>query len=314
MRRAAIGLAATALGALALGAGAVTGISTPILSGSDLHGLPQTLLQATGFGQPGCSATQAAWSPDARVLALEMNCVAAGQGRRFWLLDLEHRDAVPASPPLGPPDLQRETASATGADLYWSEQTLLVFTSGYDDTRAPGSPGASLPISFVASLGPVSRTGIVGVSAELKQRRRATAAAREAVRALDDPGLLEATALSLRQHLVWLSDQGGGDIVLRSQDTGSGATYDVQRGGWELQHLLHDASHLIVPGDTGLVMVDLDGGKAFRVQGTLAGDLPLAWNPDTRSLTWTSPRPCGPAADTPSAGLQLCTMVLDAAD
>lgn len=314
LRRAVVVLAATVLGALAPGAGAATGASTPVLPDSDLRGLPQTLLQATGFGQPGCSATQGAWSPDARVLALEMNCVAAGQGRRFWLLDLEHGDAVAASPPLGPPDLQQATASATGADLYWSEQTLLVFTSGYDDTRAPGSPGASLPISFVASLGPVSRTGVVGVSAELKQRRRATAAARQAARALDDPGLLEATALPLGQHLAWLSDQGNGEIILRSRRTGQDDTQDLQRGGWELQHLLPDQSHLIHPSDAGLVMVDLDHGTVRHVQGTAAGDLPLAWNPATRSLAWTSPRPCGLGDDAPGAGLQLCTIVLDPVD
>lgn len=286
----------------------------PALPGTGLHGIAHAMLAPTGFGRAGCHAVQAAWSPDVRMLALEMNCVEAGQGRRFWLLDLEGGDAVAASPALGPPDLRRETASATGTDLYWSGETLLVFTSGYDDTRAPGGPGASLPISFVASLGPVPRSGIVGVSAELKQRRRATAAARDAARALGDEGLLAATARQLGRHLVWLSDDGAGRIVLRGKRVDQDGVRDLQRGGWELQYLLQDDAHLIHASAAGLVLVDLDRGVARRVQGTAAGDLPLAWDAHTRSLAWSSPRPCGTVDGDTSPALQLCTMVLDAAD
>lgn len=287
--------------------------AVPVLQATGLHAISHVVLELTGFGCAGCSARQAAWSPDARVLALEMNCVEAGQGRRFWLLDLAQGEAVAASPPLGPPDLQRETASATGADLYWSGQTLLVFTSGHDDTREPGSPGASRPISFVASLGPVHKAGIVGVSAALKQRRREMAAARDAAQALGDEGLLAATVLPLGQHLVWLSDRGGGEIVLRSKRMDpDGGVRDLQRGGWELQYLLHDDTHLVHASEAGLMMVDLDSGAARHIEGTARGDLPLAWNADTRSLAWSSPRPCGPPGGSTALGLQLCTAVLDA--
>ncbi|QEA12949.1 lysozyme inhibitor LprI family protein [Comamonas flocculans] len=132
-----------------------------------------------------------------------------------------------------------------------------------------------------------------------------------AIRVLGDEGLVAGSALLLGPHLIWLSDQGRGRLVLRMRRQGQPGTAELQRGGWELQHLLHDQSHLIYPSDDGLMWLDLATGRAHRIRQTAAGDLPLAWNPATRELAWTSPRLCGITEGGERLGPQRCSAVLD---
>lgn len=133
-----------------------------------------------------------------------------------------------------------------------------------------------------------------------------------AVQALGDEGLIAGTALQLGQHLIWLSDQGRGNVILRAHLQGTPGTLDLQRGSWELAHLLHDDGHLIYPSDDGLMFLDLATGRAHRIRQTAMADLPLTWNPATRLLTWSSPRLCGITEGGNRLGPQLCSAVLDA--
>lgn len=141
--------------------------------------------------------------------------------------------------------------------------------------------------------------------------RFGTPQAYAAVQALGDEGLIAGTALQLGKHLVWLSDQGRGNVILRAHLQGTPGTLDVQRGSWELVHLLHDEGHLIYPSDDGLMLLDLASGRAHRIRQTAMADLPLTWNPATRLLTWSSPRLCGITEGGNQLGPQQCSAVLD---
>ena len=141
--------------------------------------------------------------------------------------------------------------------------------------------------------------------------RTATLQASAAVRAMGDEGLIPNTALQLGEHLIWLSDQGRGDVLLRTKRRGQPGTLTLQRGSWELLHLLHDEGHLIYPSDDGLMFLELATGRAHRIRQTAMADLPRAWNPATRELAWTSPRLCGITRGGNKLGPQWCTAVLD---
>ena len=134
---------------------------------------------------------------------------------------------------------------------------------------------------------------------------------------MGDDGLIAHTALQVGHHpgghFIWLSDQGRGDVILRAKRQGQPGTLDLQRGSWELLSLLQDDGHLIYPSDDGLMLLVLASGRAHRIPQTAMGDLPLAWNPVTRELAWTSPRLCGITEGGHKLGLQLCMAVLDAA-
>lgn len=125
------------------------------------------------------------------------------------------------------------------------------------------------------------------------------------------PGLLANTALQLGPHRVWLSDQGRGRVILRDHRQDTPGRLDLHHGSWELL-LLHDGHTLIYARDDGLMMLDLvGGGGARRIAQTADGDLPLAWNPSTRELAWTSPRLCGLEQGGDTLGLQLYVATLD---
>lgn len=276
-----------------------------------LQGLPAATLQGTRFGQKGCDAAQALYAPDGKALGLEMDCSEAGQGRRFFLLDMEGRRAIAASPEIGPIDREAPAASRTGADMAWRGEFFTVSTTGPDFSGQAARSGEKLPLTFTSSLKPIPAGRGAGMPDSIRQQRAASRQAREAAQRLGDEGLIAGSALQLGEHLIWLSDQGRGNVILRMHRRGQMGTLDLQRGSWELLHLLHDDGHLIYPSDDGLMLLELASGRAHRIRQTAMADLPLAWNPATRELAWTSLRLCGITEGGNRLGLQLCTAVLD---
>ena len=101
-------------------------------------------------------------------------------------------------------------------------------------------------------------------------------------------------------------------MILRDHRQDTPGRLALHHGGWELLRLLHDEHDLIYASDDGLMMLDFASAHgARRIAQTAAGDVPLAWNPSTRKLAWTSPRLCGLEQGGDTLGLQLCTAVLD---
>lgn len=287
--------------------------AAPDVGTTALQAVPTAALQGTGFDTQGCLASQAALPDDGKALGLEMNCTDAGGGRAFWLIDLQRRKAIAASPPaLGPVDPQAITVSVRGADMLWSGAILAIYTSGKDLSAHAHADGQWLPMSFAAAADGPPKSANLGMPHSLRAQREASAAARKAAQAMDDDGLLRNTALRVGGSLLWLSDQGRGNVVLRSHREGVPGTAELHRGSWELLHLVHDERQIIYPGEGALMLLDLADGVAHRISGTAVGDIPLAWNPKTRQLAWTSPRMCGMDKGDSPIGRQLCTAVLDA--
>ena len=52
---------------------------------TNVQEVPPALLAQIGLDQPACNAPQAAFDATGQTLAIEVNCEAAGRGRRVWL-------------------------------------------------------------------------------------------------------------------------------------------------------------------------------------------------------------------------------------
>ena len=284
----------------------------PPLQLTGLASAPDEATRAIGLATPGCEARQGALAPDGQSLAVEMDCAEAGRGRRFWMLSLTGGPAVAASPELGPAQLRSATAGLTGAHMLWSGPRLVIATAVQDIDGQFGPRGAWQPLSLVASLQTLRQDAHANLPAALTALQQAQAAAHRAAEGLQDDGWLPGSERQVAGQLVWLSDQGRGRLILRSRLSGTTATRDLQEGSWELRHLLSDDAHLIYPSNEGVMVQGMASGSARRVEDTTAGDWPLAWQPATRTLVWSSPRMCGMTRTPERAARELCHAVLDA--
>ncbi len=206
---------------------------------------------------------------------------------------------------------ERDQACTAGQTLAQARERLAVDTCLREryGARIRGLRGQVAPDIGLTRL--QGRNASVASSDGTPPPRTANPQASAAVRALGDEGMIANTALQLGKHLIWLSDQGRGNVILRAHLQGTPGTLDLQRGSWELLHLLHDDGHLIYPSDDGLMFLDLASGRAHRIRQTAMADLPQAWNPATRELAWTSPRLCGTTEGGNKLGQQWCSAVLD---
>lgn len=285
----------------------------PPLQFTGLASAPDEATRAIGLATPGCEARQGALAPDGPSLAVEMDCREAGRGRRFWMLPLGGGQAVAASPVLSPAHYSPQTAGPIPALMFWQGALLHISTSLLDEDGRYGAKGNWQPLNSAASLKPLPQ-GVAPTrpAAALDALKRQQQAAREAARQLKDEGYMPGSERLVAGQLVWLSDQARGRLILRSRLSGSTATRDLHEGSWELRHLLSDDAHLIYPGDEGVMVLDMASGSARRVEQTTAGDWPLAWQPATRTLVWSSPRMCGMTKASERAARELCHAVLDA--
>lgn len=285
----------------------------PPLHVTRLASLPDDSLRSMGFTTAGCEARQGALDASAGALAVEMDCREAGHGRRIWMLPLAGGPTVAASPALAPARLSPQSAGAIPTFMLWLGPLLHISTSLLDEEGRYGAKGSWQPFNSTASLKPLPPgTTPTRPTAALDALNRQQQAAREAARQLKDEGYLPGSERLVAGQLVWLSDQARGRLILRSRLGGSAATRDLYEGSWELRHLLSDDSHLIYPSDEGVMLLDMASGSARRVEDTTAGDWPLAWQPATRTLVWSSPRMCGMTKTPERAARELCHAVLDA--
>jgi len=303
--------------------------------------LPSALLpvsaaarQAAGLARKGCEAMQGAFDGSGQVLALEVNCEAAGQGRRVWLIERGER-AVAATPELGVGDPRDERVRTTGTDLFWDTDTLYVFTSAEQKGQGPDGDSDWRAANFTATV----RNGSTRIES-VPQRIELFFGQRIGAFFGDDEGRLmngmaDAIgdgALSLGRRatprgptdatgtqrfsvqdtrLVWLANPGGDRYTLHLKNfEQQGAVGEIARGGPELLRLVFDNWHVIYPSSDGLLVFDLQRQTTQRIAGTMAHDRPLAWEPATGTLAWASPRPCG-GAKAPAGGEFVCIAHLD---
>lgn len=303
--------------------------------------LPSALLpvtdqarQAMGLTRKGCEAMQGAFGEQGQVLAVEVNCERTDQGRRVWLIERGER-AVAATPELGAGDPHGERIRTTGTDLYWDGDTLYTFTSMAQKGQGKDGDTDWRAAHFTATL----RNGSTRI-ASVPQRIELFFGERIGAFFGDDEGRLmngidDAIgdgALSLgRRHtpkgqqdadgtqhfsvqntrLVWLGNPGADSYTLHMRNfEQQGAVTEIARGGPELLRLVFDNWHVIYPSMDGLQVFDLRRETTRRIAGTTADDLPLAWEPATGTLAWSSPRPCG-GAQASVGGPFVCIAHLD---
>lgn len=308
-------------------------VAPPLLP-SALLSVGDAARQSTGLAHKGCEAMQGAFGEQGEVLAVEVNCEQAQQGRRVWLIERGER-AVAATPELGVGDPHGERIRTTGTDLYWDGDTLYTFTSM--EQKGQGADGDSdwRATHFTATL----RNGSTRIESV---PRRIELFFGERIGAFfgDDEGRLmngidDAIgdgALSLgRRHapkgrqdadgtqhfsvqntrLVWIGNPVAEIYTLHMKNfERKSAVTEIARGGPELLRLVFDNWHVIYPSMDGLQVFDLLRETTQRIAGTTVDDMPLAWEPASGTLAWSSPQPCG-GAKAPAGGRFVCIAHLD---
>lgn len=301
-------------------------VAAPLLP-SDLVAVSGTALRQIGLVQTGCRAMQGLFNGDGDVLAVEVDCEAAGQGRRVWLIARGER-AVPATPELGAGDPHGEHVATTGTELFWDGDTLYVFTSKQVRKPRAGEEPYWKPAYFTATL----RNGATPIGAVPERVKMFFDMRAGSFRGDDPQALIDdadrlpdgAWLLGLRStpgrvdkdgtahfrqrgtRVVWLRDRGQNQLALMVKNFEQrGAVSEIARGGQELMSLRFDHWHLVYPGPQGLLLTDLNTQRTQRIAGTVAGDVPLAWSgPQPGQLAWISRQPCGGAKG--AAGAYLC--------
>lgn len=306
--------------------------------------LPSALVNVTsaareklGLTRKGCDAMQGAFDDSGKVLAVEVNCEQAGQGRRVWLVEAGER-TMAATPELGSSDPHGERIRTTGTDFYWDGDTLYVFTVQETQLKQPSASGEDadwLAARFTATMRNGS-TRIEKVPERVEmffgERIGAFFGSDEGRFMNGIDGAITDGALNLgrrdvptgkrdpagTQHfslfntrLVWIGNPEGDIYTLNTQSMDPrGPRVELARGGSELLRLAFDNWHVIYSTPLGLQVHDLAQGTTQRIAGTTAGDLPLAWAPQTGTLAWASPRPCGGAKEA-KGGQFICIAHVD---
>ena len=308
-------------------------VAPPLLP-SALLAVSDAARQTTGLARKGCEAMQGVFGEEGKVLAVEVNCEQAQQGRRVWLIERGDR-AVAATPELGAGDPHGERIRTTGTDLYWDGDTLYTFTSMAQKGKGAGDDSDWRAAHFTATL----RNGSTRI-ASVPKRIELFFGERIGAFFGDDEGRLmngidDAIgdgALSLgRRHtptgkqdadgtqhfsvqdtrLVWIGNPGAETYTLYMKNfEQKGAVTEIARGGPELLRLVFDNWHVIYPAMDGLQVFDLQRETTQRIAGTTVDDLPLAWEPASGTLAWSSPQPCG-GAKASAGGRFVCIAHLD---
>lgn len=101
--------------------------------------------------------------------------------------------------------------------------------------------------------------------------------------------------------LAWMDDHGHGTLELKArQRQPQAADVLLQWGSWELQNYRYDTAgaRVVYPADNGIVAYELATRRWRRIDTTLPGDLPLAFNARHGLLAWLTHHGCN--ADDPT--------------
>lgn len=293
---------------------------------TDVQDIAPALLAQIGLDKPACNAPQAAFDATGNILAIEVNCEAAGRGRRVWLLGRGER-VVAATPELGTGDPNAEAVFSSGTDLLWVADTLYVFTTEQGKKKQADIDPAWEPRHYAATLatGPRSIKAVAPDIQAAYDARTGGFPGKTPDELIDDPDLIVDSARLLGKpttrgraagtQLVWLSGLPDDRYALRVKAlTGSSAATELTRGGPELGSLRADNWSLVYPSPQGLVLHRLDQRNTQTLQGTDAGDEPLAWRqtPQAHRLAWLSMHAC--AKTRGAAGRHLCVATVTGVD
>lgn len=237
----------------------------------------------------------ASLSPDGKLLALLLPSRELDFPDQAWLLSIATGELRPATPlpPTGEPPYPPGSPAAI-TQTAWKDGVFHARVALWN-TTGDGEEGQTTV--YAATLAGQRDLGQVeGSLHDLLQRsdRR-----HDAVEQADVPerqwDMLDDIRANDR-HLVWHEDRGQGTVELATRGRGAGAaTRLVAWGGPELAGYLFDADASLVtyPGDTGLMLFDLEHGRERRISGTSPGDRPLAASLATGRLAWTTANRCG---------------------
>lgn len=274
-------------------------IITPPLQPVAATALPAALLEKVLPAYPRCGAKQAAFSDDARLLALVVTCDnEQGGERRVWVIDLAHGTASPATPPLGSSDPNGEGVRNSGIRLLWQGDTLFVATSMETAGRAKGDPTYWAPRFFSARAGK-SPQALQALPGDVQRKVTQSRFAGDGFAATGDEDLIEDTLFTSGKHLFWLSEGVDPSVValyVREYPKGGkpGPAREIARGGWGLvSGLQFDTRQLIYPGDDGILIYDFGRGTSRHLATTNSRNKSLAWQPAQRKLAILGAPACG---------------------
>jgi len=252
-----------------------------------------TAVDVAGMGHP-TDFRNGVFSADGRTLAVQVIDGADEAARRVWLYQRDGRLLVPATPVLGRPNANSEAVVSSDVELVWDIDTLYVRSEdeGEDGAGARSFHAATVRdgTSRLLALPP-------GVDGLFDQQRWYQPSAQDLAR-LQDDGMLGDGVFALGGYLVWLSDQARGRLLLRMAPRAGvrPPVRELAHGSWELARLVVGRKRLVWPGRDGLMSYEPGRNDARRIAGTMAGDLPVAYDANTRMLAWSSTRPCGSTA------------------
>lgn len=270
--------------------------------------LPTTVIRQIGLDRAGCAVSKARFADDGSYLAMTVSCSAGAAGRRVWIVQLATGTVAPATPALGEGDPNSEAVVDDGTALQWAGHTLHVATTMATKGRAAGDPDywSRRYFSVVPGQPPQPLKQLpAAIRAQLEhplgQYTGSDALARTEDDAVDD-GIFQ-----LGRRMVWLANTAGGEMYLRTR-SGTGAATTLARGHLELTSLQFDAQRLLYPVGNGIRSFDLETGTGYRVAGSSAGSLPIAWLPAARKLAFVSQRGCSGTARAGAPALCIATL------